>query len=249
MSEPDPQDRHGQDRFPTTQWTRIAAAADPSDTEAQEALADLCRDYWYPVYAFVRRKGHNPDAAADLTQEYFARLLENGVLAKADRTKGRFRAFLRTDCGFFLADQEDRARAIKRGGRARVLSIDRHDAEGRYLLEPVDTTSPDRLFDRAWGLTLLDQVLDGLAHEYQQWGKAELFARLRIVLTDGPGAVPYAAIAQEFAMTEGAVQAAVQRLRKRYRNLLREQIAATLHQPDAESIEDEIRELFEALRG
>ena len=129
-------------RFPTTHWSRIAAAGDPAAPGAREALAELCAAYWYPLYAFIRRQGQPPEAAADLTQDYFARLLEKGVLAAADRRKGRFRAFLRTDCRFFLADDLDRRAARKRGGGAAMISIDQAWAEGRYRLEPADLSAP-----------------------------------------------------------------------------------------------------------
>ena len=143
--------------FPTTHWSRVARAGEPGGGDAIESLAELCAAYWYPSYALVRRLGHSETDALDLTQEYFARLLEKPFLAAADQSRGRFRAFLRADCGFFLKDQRDKAQAQKRGGRRPPLSIDARDAEGRTSIEPVDDLSPDRLFDRAWGLTLLAQ--------------------------------------------------------------------------------------------
>ena len=137
-------------RFPTTRWSRVAAAADPDRPEAREALAELCAAYWFPVYALIRRKGHDPDAALDLTQDYFARLLEKGTVAAADPDKGRFRSFLLADCSFFLSDRRDRDRALKRGGGRPVLSIDARDAEGRFLREPSHDQTPERLFERDW---------------------------------------------------------------------------------------------------
>lgn len=226
------------------------AAGDPRDRQARAALEELCRDYWYPLYALIRRKGFGADEAADLTQAYFARLLEAGVLAAADRRKGRFRAFLRTDCGFFLSHRVERDCAAKRGGGAASLSIDARDAEGRYLREPADPgLSPDRLFDRAWALRLLDGVLGRLAREYAETGRAAQFEALQVVLSEGPRSVPYATIAARLGTSVGAVQAAVQRLRRRYRELLREQVAATLENPDEAAIDEELRKLFAALGG
>jgi RNA polymerase sigma-70 factor (ECF subfamily) len=179
-----------------------------------------------------------------LTQTYFARLLEKGVIAAADRRKGRFRAFLRADCQHFLIDQYRRDAA--RGGRVKPISIDARDAEGRYRFEPADEMSPDRLFDRAWAMTLLDCVLERLAGKYAARGRSEVFHRLKVVLTGWKGAVPSARLAAQLGMTENAVNAAVHRLRKRYREILQEQIAATLD--DSSESDDEIRSLFEALR-
>jgi len=236
--------------FPTTRWSRVAAAGDPADPGARAALEELCRAYWYPLYALIRRKGYRFDGAADLTQEYFARLLDTGLLARADRGKGRFRAFLRTDCGFFLAHRAERGRARKRGGGVAPLSIDARDAEGRYLREPADPgLNPDRLFDRAWALRLLDGVLERLAREYADSGRAAQFEALQVVLSEGPRSVPYAALAARLGTTEGAVQAAVQRLRRRYRDVLREEVAATLEEPDEAAVDDELRDLFAALGG
>lgn len=233
--------------FPTTHWSRVAAAGDRITPEDREALAELCRAYWYPLYAFIRRQGFDPADAQDLTQSYFARLLERGVLAAADQQKGRFRAFLRTDCRFFLGDQQDRERAQKRGGGIRPVSIDAVFAEGRYRVEPADATTPEQLFDRAWALTLLEKVLELLKREQAASGRPQLFEHLKAVLEGGPGAVAYAAIAREFNMTEAAVEGAVRRLRHRYGRLLRDQIAATLDDPSPEAIADEIRALFTAL--
>jgi len=235
-------DSNPQADFPTTHWSRVARAGDPT------ALAELCAAYWYPIYALIRRMGHTAAESADLTQDYFARLIEKGVVGSADQGKGRFRSFLRTDCGFFLADQHDRKRTIKRGGRLELLSIDVSDAEGRYRFEPVDDgLTPDRLFDRAYALRLLDRVLGTVECEFVEAGNASLFHQLRFILTDGPGAVSYAAIASSLGKTEAAIQQAASRLRKRYRAVLREQIAATLVDPTESAVDDEIRDLFSAL--
>jgi RNA polymerase sigma-70 factor (ECF subfamily) len=234
--------------FPTTCWSRVVTAGDSASPESRAALAALCAAYWYPIYALIRRRGHPAEEARDLAQDYFARLLEKGTLAAADRDRGRFRAFLKTDCGFFLSDRRDREAALKRGGGRAVVSLDALDAEARYRAEPADATTPERLFDRAWALTLLDGVLDALAAEYAEAGRGAWFERLRFVLTEGPGSVPYAEIAAQLGTTEAAVQQAVRRLRKRYRDCLRERIAATLDAPDDATIDDEVRDLFAALR-
>jgi RNA polymerase sigma factor (sigma-70 family) len=231
-------------QFPTTHWSRVIAAGDRAAPEARAALAELCEAYWYPIYALIRRRGHAPDEACDLAQDYFARLLEKAVIAAADQSKGRFRAFLRTDCQHFLIDHHRKQRV-----RARVLkplSIDAGDAENRYRFEPADESTPDRLFDRAWATTLLDRVLDLLAREYAQKGRSDVFDRLKVVLSQGKGAVPPAALAAQLGTTEGAVHTAVHRLKKRYRAILQQEIAATLDDPS--EVDEEIRWLFEAIR-
>jgi DNA-directed RNA polymerase specialized sigma24 family protein len=242
-----PSDRPSAARFPTTHWSRVIAAGGRASADDRDALAELCRAYWYPLYAFIRRKGFQPEDAQDLTQAYFARLLQSGALAAAEREKGRFRSFLHTDCGYFLSDQRDRERALKRGGGHTLVSIDIRDAEGRYLVEPADALTPDRLFDRVWAITLIDGALDSLARECTHSGRATLFERLKSVLTGGPGDTPYATIAAELGMTEVAVQSAAHRLRRRYRDLIRERIAATLKDPSSADVEEEIQALFAAL--
>jgi RNA polymerase sigma-70 factor (ECF subfamily) len=235
-------------RFPTTHWSRVAHAVNPAAPEARAALAELCGAYWYPIYAFIRRKGHDPELALDLTQDYFTRLLETGVLASADRRQGRFRAFLRTDCDFFLSHYHERRQALKRGGGRTVLAIDARDAEGRYLREPADAATPERLFDQAWALNLLDEVLKQLARAYADTGRAAQFEILQGAISK-PGQVSYADLGARMGTSAGAVQQAVQRLRKRYKAILRERIAATLDTPDKAAIDREIRDLFNDLAG
>jgi DNA-directed RNA polymerase specialized sigma24 family protein len=243
-SHPDPPSNAG---FPTTRWSRVARAGDRAGEDARAALGELCAAYWYPNYALIRRLGHREADALDLAQGYFARLLEKPVIAAADPARGRFRAFLRADCGFYLGDRRDLEQAQRRGGGRPSMSIDARDAEGRYILEPADELTADRLFDRAWALTLLGRALDRLAAEYAATGRGALFDRLQGVLTGGSRTVAYARIAADLGLTEAAVQQAASRLRKRYRQALRDEIAATLDDPSDEAVEAEIRDLFAAL--
>jgi len=230
--------------FATTHWTLIVAARDRAAPQAQEALAALCDAYWYPLYAFIRRRGHSADEAQDLTQEFFARLLEKDFLAVVDRAKGKFRSFLLAACQHFLANERDRANAQKRGGGRTHVSLDFHGAEDRYGLEPGHTLTPEKLFERRWALTLLDQVLLRLKDEFDRAEKGVLFDRLKGFLP-GTGDASYGDLAVELDMSEGALRVAVHRLRQRYRELLRETIASTVDDPD--QVEDEIRSLFAAL--
>jgi RNA polymerase sigma factor (sigma-70 family) len=231
--------------FPTTHWSCVAAAGGRDDGRAREALARLCDGYWYPLYAFVRRRGHGADEAMDLVQGYFVRLLETGVLASADPARGRFRSFLMADCSYYLSHRRARALALKRGGDRHPVSIDAGDAEGRFLAEPADGLTPERLFERAWAMTLLERVVNLLREEYESAGRATAFDRLKPILIGGRGEVPYAQIASELGTSEAAIQAAVYRLRRRYAGLLREEIATTVADPS--DVEDEIRALFAAL--
>jgi RNA polymerase sigma-70 factor (ECF subfamily) len=230
--------------FATTRWSLVVAAQDRSQPEAGHALAELCRLYWYPLYGYIRSRGHGHDTAQDLTQEFFARLLEKDVLAAVDQNKGRFRSFLLAACQHFLANQHDHDCAQKRGGGREPMSIDFRDADGRYAHEPAHGETPERLFERRWALALLERVLARLRGEYEAAGRALLFECLKSRLT-GDRAVPHAAVARELGVTEGAVKVAVHRLRQRYRELLRDEIGQTLD--DAGQVEEEIRALFAAL--
>jgi RNA polymerase sigma factor (sigma-70 family) len=232
-------------RFPTTQWSRVISAGDPDAPLARESLAELCNAYWYPLYAYIRRRGHDAEQAKDLTQDFFARALEKGLLAEADPTRGRFRSFLRTVCAHFLSNRRDWEHARKRGGGRNTLPIDAANAEGQYSRELADDLTPERIFDRSWAVTLLGRVLDQLGREYDEAGKAAIFEALRSVL-DGEAETPsYAAVATRLGTTEGAARVAAHRLRRRYGDLLRQEIAATLADPA--QVEDEIRDLFSAL--
>jgi RNA polymerase sigma-70 factor (ECF subfamily) len=231
--------------FATTRWSLIVAARDRHTPAAETALAELCTAYWYPIYAFIRRSGRDATAAEDLTQEFFARLLEKSWLGQADRARGRFRSFLVTACRHFLANEYDREIALKRGGGRLPLSFDFHDADNRYAREPADNLTPERLFERRYALTLLDQVMTTLRAEYTESGKEPLFDALKGTLEgtmDGPF---YADVAGQLGMTGGAVKVAAHRLRQRYRERLRAAIAETLDDPAG--IDDEIRHLFGAL--
>ena len=210
---------------------------------AHESLSNLCNVYWYPLYAFVRRQGVSEHDAQDLTQEFFARLLAKGWLGGVDRERGRFRSWLLASMKHFLANEWDRAQAIKRGGQATLISFDDDSAEARYGREP--SVSADSLFDRRWALTLLDRVLDRLREESAQAGKLAHFDALRGALTGEK--TPYAEIAVALETTEGAVKVAVHRLRERYRALLRAEIAETVASPS--EIDDELRHLLAALSG
>jgi len=233
------------ERFPTTHWSRVVQSADGASPEARAALEALCSAYWYPLYAFIRRHGHDPATAADLVQGLFTHLLEHNSFAKADPRRGRFRTFLLAACRNFLIDQEEQRRAQKRGGGLAIVSIDRSGAEGRYRAEAADTLTPDRLFERAWALALLERVLGQLRREYDVAGKRPLFERLEPTLAGGAEVESLAAIAAALGTTEGAIQVAAHRLRRRYRDLVRAEIAATIDDPA--EVDDEIRALFAAL--
>jgi RNA polymerase sigma-70 factor (ECF subfamily) len=233
-------------RFPSTHWSRVLAAGNPDAPEAYEALTSLCQSYWYPIYAYVRSRGHAPDQAQDLTQDFFAYVLERDLLAKADPDRGRFRGFLRIVCARHLSDERERAHARKRGGGKSALAIDLGDAEGRFSREPSHELTPERIFDRTWALTLLGRVLDQLEGEYAAAGRAALFEELRGLLTGSSEPDSYAAIALRLDKNEGAIRVAVHRLRRRYGALLRQEIAATVDDPS--EIDDEIRSLFHSLR-
>jgi RNA polymerase sigma-70 factor (ECF subfamily) len=230
--------------FQTTRWSLVAAAGNGGSPAARQALGELYQSYWYPLYAYIRRRGHGPEAARDLTQEFFTRLLESEGLAAVDRGRGRFRSFLLAACQHFLANEHDRAVALKRGGGRPVLPLDFGDADARYQREPAHEATPERLFERRWALALLASVLDRLSAEYQSANKGPVFEVLKTYLTGDRGQ-SYGEAARVLGMTEGAVKVAVHRLRARYREVLRDEIGQTLDDPAA--VDDEIRALFAAL--
>jgi RNA polymerase sigma-70 factor (ECF subfamily) len=227
--------------FVTTHWSVVLAAKDKSSPDSAAALEALCRAYWYPLYAFVRRQGHAPCDAQDLTQEFFARLLGKDYLSAAAREKGRFRTFLRVALRRFLANEWDRARRLKRGGGRAALPLDTAMAEDRYRAEPGGGLPPDRLYERRWAMTLLDQTLGRLRAEHTAAGKAAEFEQLKGVLMAERGAINYGALAAALGLSKGAARVAAHRLRKRFRELFRAAVADTVSGPG--EVESELRYL------
>ncbi|HUB87245.1 MAG TPA: sigma-70 family RNA polymerase sigma factor [Verrucomicrobiae bacterium] len=239
---PSPVQPARQPAFVTTHWSVILTAGRSDTTRARDALARLCQIYWYPLYAYVRHRGYPPHDAQDLTQEFFTRLLERRSFASANPARGKFRSFILAAMNNFLAGEWKKNCAEKRGGGRLMFSLDLAAAEERF--EPADDSSPDKIFDRQWALTLLSEVLSRLESEYQSEGKGELFAALKQTLLGTRESQPYSELARELAMTENAVKIAVHRLRKRYRELIHDEIANTL---DGGNVEEEMRHLFRAL--
>lgn len=231
--------------FRTTHWSVVLAAGVGSSPQADAALEWLCRAYWYPLYAFIRRRGHDAHESQDLTQAFFADLLARGSLAAAQPQKGRFRSFLLGAAQNFLAKQNERALTLKRGGHCTFLSLDEEDAEGRYRHEPAHDSTPEKLFERRWALTLLDNALASLRDEYRRAGKLPQFDALQTFLS--AEATPYAEATAALRLSEGAVRVAVHRLRRRYGELLRAGIAQTVADPS--EVEAEVAHLFEVLRS
>jgi RNA polymerase sigma-70 factor (ECF subfamily) len=232
----------GNDLFPNTRWTMILAAGTPTDPESRQALAALCEGYWYPVYAFVRRKGYNADSAQDLTQGFFTALLSGTLLERADPQKGRFRAFLLTAVKFFLADEADRLSAQKRGGGALPFSLD--DAETRYVKEAAHDETPERIFERRWARAVLDRVVSLLREDFVRHGRLDHFNQLKAYLMS-QSEVPYAELATKLEIRESALRSGVHRFRKRYRELLRAEVASTVVDP--QEVDNELRFLLTAL--
>ncbi|HEV3304183.1 MAG TPA: sigma-70 family RNA polymerase sigma factor [Planctomycetaceae bacterium] len=245
VDEPQEPAPSGSRQFATTRWSLVLAAGQRSSPQSSVALATLCENYWYPLYAYVRRRGHDADEAQDFTQTFFARLLEKNDLAAADPARGRFRSFLLASLKHFLANEWDRARAVKRGGGRAVLSIDFGTAEERYRAEPSHDLTPEKIFERRWALVLLENVLARLHDESARAGKTDSFDRLKGFLTGEQPAITYGQLAAELNTSEGALKVAVHRLRRRYRELLRAEIEETV--ADAQEIDQEIRDLFSAL--
>jgi DNA-directed RNA polymerase specialized sigma24 family protein len=228
--------------FPPTRWSLVLHAAHTGSPEADSALARLCEAYWYPLYAFLRHQGHPPAEAEDFTQEFLSRLVHKHYLEGLTQEGGKFRSFLLIALKRFLANERDRENAQKRGGGKALISIDAA-AELRYQRELIDHATPDTLFERQWAFTVMDRVLDRVLEEYSRAGKRELFERLQGCLPGANGQVPYAASAAALQMKESSVRMAALRLRRRYGQLLREEIAETVTSP--REVEEEIRHLIE----
>ena len=223
----------------------VVEAGRRSSPKAADALATLCGIYWFPLYAYVRRQGHSADDAQDLTQEFFVRLLDKQTLQVADRERGRFRSLLLASMKNFLANEWRRNAAQKRGDERLVISLDFDDGEKRYRLEPSHEVTPEKIFERQWALTLLEQALTKLRAEFGATGKLEHFDRLKMFLGGQESTVPYRELGRKLNMSEGAVKVAVHRMRRRYRSLLREEIQHTIG--PAEDVDEELRRLFDAL--
>ncbi len=235
----------GAGRFATTHWSVVLTAGQPESTGYRQALEVLCRTYWFPLYAYLRRHGNDAHQAEDYTQAFLAFLLDKHGLRLADPKRGRFRSFLLASLKNFLSNERARAAALKRGGGRKILSLDVENAERKYALKPREELSPDKLFARSWALTVLDRTMDRLGTESANAKKPELFEKLQVYLTADKSSVPYREMAGELDMSEGAVRVAAHRMRRRYRELLRDEIAQTVTTED--QIDQEIHDLFAAL--
>jgi RNA polymerase sigma-70 factor (ECF subfamily) len=231
--------------FATTHWSVVLQAAETDSPHAADALARLCRAYWYPLYAHVRRQGHGVEDAQDLTQEFFARLLERKHLRLADRNRGRFRTFLLTSLKHFLINEWKQVNRQKRGGGRQIVSLDAEETETRFRAELADDRSPDKAFERRWAMVLLERVLDQLQEEFAAAERRQLFEELKSSLTGEDNESTYVEIGLRLGMSESNLKVTVHRLRRRYRELLREEIARTVEDP--KSIDEEMRDLFAAL--
>jgi RNA polymerase sigma factor (sigma-70 family) len=233
--------------FATTHWSIVLEAGQESSPKAAQALERLCRAYWYPLYAYIRRQGHGSHDAQDLAQEFFARLLESKGLRLADRSRGRFRTFLLTSLQHFLINEWHKTNREKRGRSQRFLSLDEEKAESRFASEPVVEQPPDSLYDRGWAAILLERAMAALGAEFAQSGKKDLFERLKVFVWGEKNALSYAAMGEQLGLSEGAVKVAVHRLRQRYGELLRAEIAQTVATPV--EVEEELRYLVSVIRG
>ena len=228
--------------FQTTHWSVVLSAGDLASPDAHAALARLCQTYWLPIYAFIRKRGHSPQQAEDLTQDFFGNFLEKNYVAKAVRDRGRFRSFLMTSVENFLHNTHDRNQARKRGPASALLSLDNQNAEVHYLAEPTDEADPAKVFEQRWASTVLQTVLQRLRNEFLESGRSELFEKLCAHLWGEAESIPYPQVAQQFGFTVANVKTTAYRLRQRYRELLREEIAQTVAQPG--EIDEEIRYLI-----
>lgn len=236
----------GPDRFATTHWSAVVAAGETTSPQSSAALERLCRTYWYPLYAYVRRNGHGPEDAQDLVQEFFARFLQQHSVRRADRNRGRFRTFLLTSLKHFLINEWIKARREKRGNGQPVLSLDEERAEHRFSAEPATEQPPDTLYDRGWAAILLERAMAALGEESERAGKRDLLERLKQFLWGEKSGLSYAAMAEQLGMTEVAVKVTVHRLRQRYGELLRAEVARTVATPA--EVNDELRYLVSVIR-
>jgi RNA polymerase sigma-70 factor (ECF subfamily) len=232
--------------FATTHWSVVLAAGEAKSAQSHEALEKLCRAYWYPLYAYVRRKGYDVHDAQDLTQEFFARLLAKNYLRVADRNKGKFRSFLLGTLEHFLAREWTKAHAQKRGGGNLTFSLDELDAENRYLLEPAHEITAKKMFDQRWAITVLEQAMARLREECLSNNKADLLSKVESLLSGEKGEASYSHIAAELNMGESAIKMTVLRLRRRYGEFIRAEIAQTVTTP--EEADEELQFLFSVLR-
>ncbi len=235
------------DGFLTTRWSLVARATSPAEPGSRAALEDLCRAYWWPLYAYLRRRGTNGERAADLVQGLFADLLEKGRLAQADPERGRFRGWLLAALKFHVSHEMERERAEKRGGGAPLVALDPDDADRRWQLACTTELGPERTFERAWAVSVLDQALLRLERRCAEEGKSELFQALKPALTGDPEAEALRVTAERLGMSAGAVKVAAHRLRQAWRESVRAEVASTLD--DLRDLDDEIRALFAALGG
>lgn len=234
-------------RFAATSWTNVMAAQQTGAPGADEALEKLCRTYWYPLYAYLRRKGNDPHRAQDLTQEFLYRLIKENYLGAADRRRGRFRSFLLAALNHFVSNQRDYERAVKRGGRVNLVSLDDDQGEDRFLREPSYDLSPEKIFERNWFLALFDAALARLSKEQAAAGKAAGFESLRQFVIEPTGAGDYDAVAAKVNMTPNAVAVAVHRLRDRYKALVQEEVVRTVADPA--ELADELRRFFAVMEA
>jgi len=232
--------------FATTHWSVVLAAREAAAPQAATALEKLCRSYWYPLYAFLRRQGKTAEDAQDLTQAFFARFLEKEFIELADPGRGRFRSFLLACLKNFSAEQHRHAGRLKRGGGQTIVSWDGMTAEQRYLTEPKHDSTPESLYEKSWALTILETALARLGVELASAGKQRLFAELKGHLWGEPGAASYADLSGRLGMSEGALKVTVHRLRQRFRDLLREEVAHTV--ADAAETDDELQHLIAVVR-
>jgi RNA polymerase sigma factor (sigma-70 family) len=248
MPEEESKPEHGGHHwFATTHWSVVLAAGQTNSPEMEAALEALCKSYWFPIYSYIRRRGHEHQNALDLAQGFFEMLLEKKNLAGIDPHRGRFRSFLLTVLNGYLANQYDRETAQKRGGGKKIISLDDDTIENRYQLEPATNLTPDKIYERHWAVAVMQKALDDLAAEFSSAGKTRLFEALKIYLTTEPSAGDYKIIAQQLNMKEGGIAVSVYRMRQRYRELVRGVVANTVSNPM--EIDDEMRHLLELLQA